>query len=929
MRIFCGKPRWNACARGLLAFSLAILTLLATLGAIQPYATAQSTIGSSDANTMPTPQPSPSRAVTQAADTIGTQDASAAVTQKTGTATADFGVDHKPRLYRMLNYNSRIDANMDELRMDFVLRVAHGDVNPQNSSPGLSIVYSYDGTTTNTRTASYFGAQSDADKIRNWTNNEGDIFVIQSSQTVGDYDYLAISIRGDFDYPNSPDPNVVGGTQVPLYVYAVLGNVGALSVPQMESMPSIATNMAVDPATGKALPLHTYATDRCTSPAPVNGKITCTGNGPILGIGYDSTPQMFNSEAGTGWGLNVAHGFSQAGTGPGIAPAHSFFTYFNDYDLVSRDNGTSDGEGLANPHPYSVVSSFYFQWLALSAAGQWVPADALTPIAQIGTQKPGNTANFNKWNNYSALNAPASGNNTAMLASGDAQRPDGSIDFARAMAEQKTGGRPSGYFKLVVWPITRSSAGSDDRYVTAQDQDVFNPLTSVASGASNGGKGITAGMGAAEAQRIADLGWSNASVFDGFALAKPTPPTIDAPKVGPSGLLYASTQNVGGTGTPGMDVDLFVSTPDPASGEVAATTTKRVESYVGTATVGADGRWKLPDSVDESNPYARIRSYRAWQYPPPGSGVKSATSAPGTPITATTVTTTAPATSAPGNSVDPLDLSGYSNVYTVTFVPAPAKTPVISAVSIPHTLASAGGKLAAGAAVKVSGTDVWPIGEAATTLSLCVQPADADYHPLSGSAAVCTDVTVEPGQTAWSVAIPALRLLPPAMPKGTNHAVFSATLRNARGASSKAAQLNEVLDMVAPVLQIDSADTSAITGNTKDDTGRPEAGDTVTIRWPGGKRSITTTDRDGHWQITVPESSASPNAKGHYTVSVTDDQHNEGADQTLGLPLLPPVSPLPKAGSASVWVWLAALGASAVTAVARYAYKHAYSRAKP
>ncbi|WEV52907.1 hypothetical protein [Bifidobacterium sp. ESL0704] len=902
MRAFGEKSRWSAYAHGLLALSLAILTLLSTLIAIQPYATAQSAMDDIDATT-PITQPQPSHAPIQKTATAGTQ------------AT---GVDHKPRLYRMLNYNSRIDASMDELRMDFVLRVAHGDVNPQRSNPGLTIVYSYDGTTTNTRTATYLGAQSDAGKIKYWTDNEADDFVIQASQTVGDYDYLAISIRGDFDYPNSPDPNIIGGTQVPLYVYAVLGNVGALSVQQMESMPSIATNMATDPTTGKALPLHTYATDRCTSPAPVNGKITCTGNGPILGIGYDSTPQMFNSEAGTGWGLNVAHGFSQVGAGPGIAPAHSFFTYFNDYDLVSRDNGTSDGDGLANPHPYSVVSSFYFQWLALSETGQWVPADALTPTAQIGTQKPGNTANFNKWNNYSALNLPASGTNTAMLASGDAQRPDGSIDFARAMAEQKTGGRPSGYFKLVVWPITRSSAGSDDRYITAQDQDIFNPLTSTASGTSNGGKGVTAGMSAAEAKRIIDLGWSNASVFDGFALAKPTPPTIDAPKVGPSGLLYASTQNVGGTGTPGMDVDLFVSTPDPASGEVASTTAKRVESYVGTATVGADGRWKLPDSVDESDPYARIRSYRAWQYPPPGSGSKTASSAQRTPASAQEATA---ATSAPGNSVNPLDLSGYSNIYTVTFTPAPAKTPVISSVSIPHTLASAGGKLATGAAVKVSGTAVWPIGEAATTLSLCVQPADADYHPLSGSAAVCTDVTVKPGQKTWSVAIPALRLLPPAMPKGTNHAVLSAALRNARGALSKAAQRKEILDMVAPTLQVDSADNLAIIGGTEDDTDRPETGDTVTISWPDGQRSTTTTDHDGHWQITVPESSASPNAKGQYTVSVVDDQHNEGADQDYDLPLPPPTSPLPKAGSASVWVWLAALCASVATAIARYAYK--------
>ncbi|WEV73935.1 hypothetical protein OZX74_08675 [Bifidobacterium sp. ESL0798] len=56
------------------------------------------------------------------------------------------GASRKPVLYKLLANNNKIDTLRDEMRMDFVVRVAHGEVDPTvatSGDTGLRIIYDY------------------------------------------------------------------------------------------------------------------------------------------------------------------------------------------------------------------------------------------------------------------------------------------------------------------------------------------------------------------------------------------------------------------------------------------------------------------------------------------------------------------------------------------------------------------------------------------------------------------------------------------------------------------------------------------------------------------------------------------------------------------------------------------------------------------
>ncbi|WEV42072.1 hypothetical protein OZX57_00740 [Bifidobacterium sp. ESL0682] len=158
----------------------------------------------------------------------------AACTQS--SATADFKVDCKPKLYQFMGDGNRMQGNnvADELRMDFVVRMPHGMVNPQcvalggasdylgkgflqgkSTDCGMQIVFSRtnadgkntdvaDKNTRDLRAARYINTyggdgvsvNSDARQAAaTWAKNMDEYYTIHNVLVSGDYDFVTISLK--------------------------------------------------------------------------------------------------------------------------------------------------------------------------------------------------------------------------------------------------------------------------------------------------------------------------------------------------------------------------------------------------------------------------------------------------------------------------------------------------------------------------------------------------------------------------------------------------------------------------------------------------------------------------------------------------------------------------------------------------------------
>lgn len=449
------------------------------------------------------------------------------------TAPANSAV-HKPQITKMLAYNDKVDTTDDELRADFVLRVGHNDVNPScvglaggyypgksldGPGPngrdgwgdcGLQMFYSYAMGTSKLRRAAYINTlrsdnvgenskQNLKDAAYWWANNMYSMYTIHDIQTDGTYDYLTISMEGDVDDPNGPDASVLGGERHKLHIYAVVNNPdagvkplsvsGCASYPYQDScylnMPSTmnSSNYMAD-ITAKDYPIGLYSGSGCSSKS---SPAQC--NGPVSFVGYDNTLKMW-SDSQSNWGLPTDNGFGDRAEGDGVAPARSFFA-----DWFNRAEG--------NKHSCAEVNDYYYQWIGMANGGKWEPVKALTPTAQ----KMHSTASDDWSGWYGASNEPQ-----GLMGVGDAQRPDGSIDFAKAKAEQP---ELSGYFKLVTWPISTNTNGTMDGCSTAPTKNIYNPLL-------DDQQGVTADMAAsdqAKAETLVNEGWSIDTVFQGYSYA--------------------------------------------------------------------------------------------------------------------------------------------------------------------------------------------------------------------------------------------------------------------------------------------------------------------------------------------------------------------------------------------------------------------------
>ena len=479
----------------------------------------------------------------------------------------DETASRKPKLYRMLGYNNKLDSYQDELRMDFILRVKHNEFKPDcvdlgkadtggKSNCNLSFVYQYVGSDNpaDYHRVKYINTITPDDYLENnktgyaydgataWADNHLQRFTVHKVINSGLYDYLTISIEGDMniaDKSKDPAKFVAGGHPEPLNVFAIVGDQNtALSCGSSSWAWGTETCSTFDPASMSDLQAQDrYSNITASLSKDKQMKVymgDCLGSGgddlkcsgPYSWVGWDSNPYLYRNHQAN-WGMVTDYGFPAYSDGtvgkinataPGTAPARSFFVYW--MNLRGPGNKTN---GIC-----SETSSYYYQWVALKDS-QWVPVKELTPepVLVTGQQPSPNTltttyglqgmVNTNGAYNVNPTD-PKYANTTNVLFATDkdgnpmpAQKADGGIDFKEAKEKQDL----DGYFKMVTWPVTTNRDGS----ACTVSPEVYNPER-------KGLVGIRDGMNSSDIERNLSAGWTINSAFYKYDVPRPKDPTI-------------------------------------------------------------------------------------------------------------------------------------------------------------------------------------------------------------------------------------------------------------------------------------------------------------------------------------------------------------------------------------------------------------------
>ncbi|WEV58956.1 hypothetical protein OZX67_09260 [Bifidobacterium sp. ESL0728] len=486
------------------------------------------------------------------------QDATGGTESESGPKSYD---DPQPQLAKMLAYNKQVDVETDEMRMDFVLKVKTGAVNPncnvnghnygieqwdKEGNCGLQLYYS-DGTLgtrdlnnkdndklTQLIYINTLGTSSDNPQLKKqaaayWARNWDQFFTIHSINTVDGFDYISISAEGDVDYAPELGSKTLGGRKLDRELYAVVGrnvrpdNCGnaqdqycQIPATTLRNDKKHAVNVAAN------YPVYLYSTG-------------CDGDncaGPISYVGWNQMSDTW-SYGQSNWGMHLDNGFTTSNIAskdfwkdgllskdvdPGIAPTKSFFVYWNNPGYQNGKCGTT--------------TSFYYEWFGRKD-GNWVPATSINSHALVsnGQVASGPSVSASPKNYAASFNQPNDINNDnpdrTIMGDGPAQNQDGSINFQKAKDDQGL----DGYFKLVTWPISTNKEGNPAACIATDKtgdnnlskRDVYNPLY--------GGEeqGVTLDMAQHhqdQAQYLMNLGWTVDTAFDGFSYSEN--PTADS-----------------------------------------------------------------------------------------------------------------------------------------------------------------------------------------------------------------------------------------------------------------------------------------------------------------------------------------------------------------------------------------------------------------
>ncbi|WEV41860.1 hypothetical protein OZX57_07955 [Bifidobacterium sp. ESL0682] len=821
----------------------------------------------------------------------------------TSTVPADKRVDCKPKLYKFLANNNKMQGNDvdDELRIDFVLRMPHGMVNPNcvdvssisdyggngKTKPrygngedpyidcGMQLLVSQSGTKgtnpntylTSFRYINTYGGDADRDAnalaqnaALRWASNVDEYYTIHNVLVSGDYDYLTISIEGNISYRGKNlDPRNVGGTEYDQYVYAVAApgrqmygktpaNNGRYYYSSLDSR--YVTNIT------EGVPSYMYA-NSCNSGGTTTADKVQRCNGPTSHVGFDAHPNLW-SGGQANWGLVTDYGFPSQQTGSGVAPANSFFVFW--YNIAYSG------------YPCSQNTSFYYQWLGLKGGKDWVPVQSLTPtVLRVDGQLPYYNYGANDW--YSAFNSPNNrGFNSTpnhLMVPGAGTDPNilqdakGNIDFGKI--KQKEG--LDGYFKLVTWPISTNPNVKDQNSAAAYEgcvvqntptggqtksvHDAYNPLYN--NDDPSHPLTIKAGMPQEETNKLLDTGWTIDTAFANYSIPRPTAPVINQF----SGYVPTASRTVTGTGIPGDTVTLFAEDQshiidlnkpnDPATRGVR----------IGSVKVGVDGAWSMTDPRKiDTNLQHSIR-YHAWQT----------------------------------DSSEFQISSLFSNVVQGNFQLETNKNPEIKQLKVPHTVRNASGKseMPANATVSIKGSveslhandslKLYAVAQSGPIHHDTVTgqpyddpnnpqpPADTyllkDFGPLD-AAHQTQQQRGEHWFTDWSWQEPVSTFM-----KGNNASkilyTIVAVLKNSdTGVLSFGQVRNQLIDMYPTAVQVTSISReSGIDGMVTDTahTGLDPTpvshltgmeGNHVTVAWPDGSESNVVTDKDAKWHVDIP-----------------------------------------------------------------------------
>ncbi|WEV73880.1 hypothetical protein OZX74_08370 [Bifidobacterium sp. ESL0798] len=828
------------------------------------------------------------------------------VQDTTSSVPADKRVDCKPKLYKFLANNDKMQGDNvdDELRMDFVLRMPHGMVNPNcvavsaisdiggngdykkkyanGENPridcGMQMLVSLSGapgTDPGTQLTSFpylntYGGDSDRAIDTNaqqaalkWAQNAEERYTIHNVLVSGDYDYLTISIVGNIYYTGKDlASGNVGGTEHDQYIYAVAAPGRQMNgkIPDSSPWGGVYSYSKLDPRyvtnISEGVPSYMY-TSSCNWPSGTAAQRVQQCNGPTAHVGFDAHPALW-SGGQANWGLVTDYGFPSQKTGAGVAPANSFFVYW--YNIGY------------NYFPCSQITSFYYQWLALKGGKDWVPVQSLTPTAQrVDGQPP--YSNYGGNQSYSAFNSPDNagnnGNPNHLMVIGAGKDPDklqdakGNIDFG---AIQKKEGL-DGYFKLVTWPISTNPGVKDQNSAAAYENctvqntptggqtrsvhDAYNPLYNNADPTKP--LSIDSSSTQEEINKLVDVGWTIDTAFANYSIPRPDRPTINPF----NGYVPTSSRTITGTGIPGDTVTVFAEDQshiinlnkpnDPATRGIR----------IGSVPVNDKGEWSIQDNREiDTNLQHSIR-YHAWQT----------------------------------DSNDFKISSLFSDVVQGNFLLETNKNPEIKQLKVPHTVRNKAGKseMPADAKVSIKGSVESLHANDSLKLYAVAQsgpihhdtatgqpyddpnnpqpPADAyllkDFGPLD-SAHLTQQQRGEHWFTDWS-----WQGLVSTFMTGNNagkilYTVVAVLKNSGTGVLSFGQVRNQLIDMYPTAVQVTSISREdGIDGIVTDTahTGLDPTpvskltgmeGNHVTVSWPDGSETSITTDKDAKWHVDVP-----------------------------------------------------------------------------
>ncbi|WEV53118.1 hypothetical protein [Bifidobacterium sp. ESL0704] len=597
----------------------------------------------------------------------------AKVWRSTECPTDPDGAFRKPVLYRLLAANNKIDTARDELRMDFVVRVAHDEVNPTaGSSPesiGMKIRYDFgDNKQTDSNGIPYpdyshamgykntyvDSSTSDTTAIKNantWADNYDEYFTIPKIMHAGLYDYVTVSVQGDMNiqdetkafWTNKDVKGNPGYNDGRSWRERVWVEVGPLATGSNNSVDNALSKNGW--SWGNDNNSTTYHATDLLAQSPLAGDVsdsetvtaypgTCYPSGvvsdfktvhgcdiPNSWVGFDTDWPTLWSTRQANWGMSTDRGIAGPTTvrgnnkppltKPGVAPPNSFFVGWYNPAL-----------GVDSSDPCYQVTGFKYQWIGLKN-NKWVPVDSLTPEALTVSNMPALGAGTNR-TGFELRLPNAQGQLTSNISTGD---------FDKSVAFNSTknydGVAPAG--QLIVPGAGNGSKaqyadGSIDFKKAKEDQHLDGyfklvtwPVVNQACKATDPlrnpdpkTEGITDDMAKnnpSEVQAQIDKGWTIDTAYYDFDIARPA-----APVVNPfPGYSDPKTRTVSGTGTKGYNVTVFAEDPKNPIDPEDVNNIKTRGREVGTVPVGDDGTWTIDDPLAINPDQQDQVRYHAWQ----------------------------------------------------------------------------------------------------------------------------------------------------------------------------------------------------------------------------------------------------------------------------------------------------------------------------